>query len=468
MLTGCSSRALHEAQEVVAQADSLRAEGVAYTDSVTMAEAYNTLEKWQYLYPTDYARACYYYGRLLRNNDNPVAAMQVFINATHTNTRDYHILARTYSNMGSICHLASEYQLAYDMYSRSADMFLKNEDSLLYYCALNEAAFELAVQGEKEETLSLINSIEYQCANSNLLKDLMRTKAEMYLYASIYDSAIYYSTLFYNNGGQESSALMIKSQAYSYLGEKDSAVYYAKQVIAQSTSIYDLGNAYYMLTNDNTLAEVEDVKEMAATRADILLEVRNRQGKLSQAVQLLEQDLGRRPDMRWLYVVIGIILFIISAVILYYIWRKRKQHHRLVVEVQEKKQEQNILEDSINNLSLLQTEKRKQIIEEVESVCEQFRDTNNIKKDLRWNDYETMCSIVNFRMFGIVDQLRAYSLSEKEIRLCLLVLIQASTKQMVDLLPYAQSGLGKLKYTTARKLGTNTPNLRIFLLDMMK
>ena len=33
LLTGCSSRALHEAQGVVAEADSLRAEGVAYTDS---------------------------------------------------------------------------------------------------------------------------------------------------------------------------------------------------------------------------------------------------------------------------------------------------------------------------------------------------------------------------------------------------------------------------------------------------
>ena len=149
LLTGCSSRALHEAQEVVKQADSLRAEGVAYTDSMALAEAYNTLEKWQCIYPTDYARACYYYGRLLRNNDDPVAAMQVFINGTHSHTRDYHILGRTYSNMGSICHLVNEFQLSYDMYSHSADMFLKNGDTLLYYYLPNDMAVELAVQGRK-------------------------------------------------------------------------------------------------------------------------------------------------------------------------------------------------------------------------------------------------------------------------------------------------------------------------------
>ena len=122
LLSGCKSRAVEEAREVIAVADSLRAEGQGYTDSVVIAEAYNTLEKWQYLYPTDYVHACYHYGRLLRNNDDPVAAMQVFINGTHSRTKDYHILGRIYSNMGSISHLAGEYQLAYDMYSRSADL----------------------------------------------------------------------------------------------------------------------------------------------------------------------------------------------------------------------------------------------------------------------------------------------------------------------------------------------------------
>lgn len=68
MLTGCSHPALHKAREVITVADSLRAEGQAYTDSVTIAEAYNTLHSWRYFCPTDYARACYYYGRLLRAN----------------------------------------------------------------------------------------------------------------------------------------------------------------------------------------------------------------------------------------------------------------------------------------------------------------------------------------------------------------------------------------------------------------
>ena len=449
------------------QADSLRAEGVAYTDSIAMAEAYKTIEKWQYIYPTDYARACYYYGRLLRNNDDPVAAMQVFINGTHSRSKDYHILGRVYSNIGSICHLANEYQLSYDMYSRSADMFLKNGDSIRYYYALNDMAVELAVQGEGAKTMNILTLVR-QYNNKQLHVKTCETEAILSQYIENYEQVVHIIDSIQGLGYNEVLGDVLKARAYSYLNQPDSALYYVRKVIPRTKDPSYLVDIYYISSHDDKTLPKDSILAMTSQRADIQKIWGIEQGCYAQAVQLLEQDLHRRPDMRWLYAVVGIILFVISVSILYFIWRKRKQQHKLIVEVHEKKQEQNILEDSINNLSLLQTEKRKQIIEEVESVCNQFHDTGNIRKDLRWNDYETMCSIVNFRMFGIVDQLRAYSLSEKEIRLCLLVLFQASTEQMVDFLPYARSGLGKLKYTTARKLGTNTPNLRIFLLRMMK
>ena len=139
--TSCSLSDFHEAQAVLAEADSLRVEGQMYTDSIGLAEAYETLGKWQWCYADEYAHACYHYGRLLRDKDNPVAAMQCFINATHSRTHDYHILGRVYSNMGTLCHLAEEYPLSYDMYERCSEMFLRNGDSLLYYYGLNEMAF---------------------------------------------------------------------------------------------------------------------------------------------------------------------------------------------------------------------------------------------------------------------------------------------------------------------------------------
>ena len=120
---GCSSRALHEAEAVVAQADSLWQVGLMYGidagDSLSLAQAYETLGAYQFLSPftfhpsSSFTHACYHYGKLLRAKDDPENAMRCFINATHSRTHDYHILGRVYSNMGDLCHLAGDFQLSY-------------------------------------------------------------------------------------------------------------------------------------------------------------------------------------------------------------------------------------------------------------------------------------------------------------------------------------------------------------------
>ena len=110
IFAACAPRSIREAQSVVAQADSLWHAGKQYGidegDSVTLAQAYETLGSlslFNFHFSPSYAHACYHYGKLLRAKEHPVEAMQCFINATHTRTRDYHILGRVYSNMGSIC-----------------------------------------------------------------------------------------------------------------------------------------------------------------------------------------------------------------------------------------------------------------------------------------------------------------------------------------------------------------------------
>ena len=149
IFTACAPRSIREAQSVVVLADSLWHEGCVYSDSAELAQAYETLGQWQWFYADEYAHACYHYGRILREKENPVEAMQCFINATHSRTRDYHILGRVYSNMGSICHLAGEFPLSYVMYERSADMFIRNGDTLAFYYAYNDMALELAEQKKK-------------------------------------------------------------------------------------------------------------------------------------------------------------------------------------------------------------------------------------------------------------------------------------------------------------------------------
>ena len=482
-MSACTPRSVRGAESVVAQADSLWQAGQMYGvdegDSVTLAQAYESLQEHSafsrqlsevcpFVHCTSllrtYSHACYHYGKLLRAKDNPVEAMQVFIAATNSHTRDYHILGRVYNNIGDICHLAGDFPLSYDMFERSAEMYLRAGDTLLHYYCINDMAFELAEQGKKEETLTLLSEIENHCMDNDVLAKVWETKANVYERAEKYDSVL----VMMEKMSSSATSYVFKARAYEHLGQIDSALYYAHKVMSFSdASEQNKYNMIYIILNYDSTLRNEDIIALSAQRSDIetdiLIPLHNR---WAMAVQLLEQELNREKDWRWLYVLIAIVLFSGSFIILYYIWRKRKEHQQIMAELQVKEEVHAQLEQNISNLSQLQDTQHRQILEEVETVCELLHNSSDIKTELCWNNYAQMCVIVNRRLYNIADRLNSFSLSEKEIRLCILVLLHSSTKQMVDMIPYSQSGLGKFKNTTARKLGTTTANLRSFLLNL--
>ncbi len=457
-MMSCAPKALREAEEVVAQADSMRAAGQMYGidagDSATLAQAYETLGSlslFNFHFSPSYAHACYHYGKLLRAKEYPVEAMQCFINATHSRTRDYHILGRVYSNMGDIAHLAGEFPLAYDMYERSGQMYLHNGDSLLYYYDLYNMAFELAEQGKKEKVYKLIHIIENHTDDKNLLTLAFAPKAIACKNEAQYDSMLYYTGLALEYQQYEPCILLCRAQAYSFLGQKDSAIFYAQQVTTQSESLFELNNALYILTNDDNSKDIAAVREVAAERSDTqkLLEIR--QGKLSQAVQLLEQDLHRKPDLAWLYAII-VTLLLVGSVIGLYIYKKRQKHQLLSQHISalENKTETTIV----------------QMRQQVEERCLVLMRSSSLKKDLQWNDYEALCHFTNQQFYFLADKLQQKGLSEKEIRLCILSLINCSYDTMAEMLFYAPNGVGKFKLRVAKKLGTTAKKMREFLIDM--
>ena len=316
----CAPQAVREAQSVVAQADSLWHEAKQYGmdegDSATLAQAYKTLEAIPLPFReglglgSPYAHACYHYGKLLRAKENPVEAMHAFISATHSGTKDYHILGRVYNNMGDICHLASEFQLSYDMFEQSANMYLKNGDSLLYYYCLNDMAFELAEQGKKDSAFMVLGQIDRTKIDSYAIMKIFETKAEACLYAHMYDSAIYYTSPLLSYSYTEPEWLLIRAQAYSLNGENDSAVYYANRALSITNEIYHQNNALYILTNNDTTKDIEAVRVVAADRADVQKLIEIKRSKCAQAVQYLEQNLNAERNITWLYAIISTVVII--------------------------------------------------------------------------------------------------------------------------------------------------------------
>ena len=480
---GCSSRALHEAEAVVTEADSLWHEGKQYGidegDSATLAQAYETLGAYQFLSPfafhpsSSFTHACYHYGKLLRARDHPAEAMQAFINATHSRTRDYRILGRVYSNMGSICHLAGDFPLSYDMYEKSANIFLQNGDTLAYYYGLNDMAYELAEQGQKDSCFNIIANIKNHASyDSVLLAYCWITQAQACLKCKQYDSLIFYAQQSKQIASTLPSSSLQLAQAYSYLGERDSATYYALFVLNNTNELFDVNNALYILTNDDMSKDKDAIRETAAARSDTQ-KIEKRKSKLSQSILLLEQDLARKPDLKWLYTVIAVVLFICSAIILVHVWRKRKQHQQIIHEIDIKQHQQAqliegiaTLHTEISQLSEQQQKTHLQLLSDIEATCSALRNTKDLHKEPYWKDYGQLCEMINRRFNNLAFLLQKYSLSEREVRLCVLVLLDLNRQQIAEILPYSLNGIGKFKYRVAQKLGTNGGNLRNFLIKI--
>jgi len=439
-----------EAREVVREAYRMHGEGKAYEDSVSLAQAYTKLKKWKYLFPTDFVRACYYYGRWLREHEHPVLSMQVLLDATHVRTKDYIILGRVYSNIGTMCRMANCYDLAYEIFQRSSICFLQAGDSTLYYYGLNNMAYANAEARDKRGSDSIIAIIRSKCNNQAVLTKTLETKARSCIRAQLYDSALYYTAVLFNQGYNDPAGIMMRAQAYSFLRQQDSATYYAKRVLTISHDLIIQNNALYILTQEDSTIDKAAIRQVAANRSDVQSQIELRHGQLSQAVQLLQEDIERKPNLGWLYAIIGTILFVSTGLSIYIVNRKRK-NALLAQQIKRQKQEQ-------KDLYAVR-------VAHIEQECLLLGQLQDLYEGLSWRNYGQMCTIVNSRLYNIVDKLMPLHLSEREVRLCILELLNYSNAQMAIYLTYAQSGIGKLKNTTAKKLGTDGRNMRTFLIS---
>ena len=437
MVCSCSSP-VREAQQVVAQADSLRVNhSVTYDDSLAMADAYAVLGKWRLIYPDDYARACYYYGRLLRNRGYQVAALQAFISGTHAPYvqrvvpllwfSDYHILGRIYSNLGTMCHLAGEFELSYNMYEISAEHFLRSHDTISYYYSINNEAFELATGKQYDDALYLLNMITDKCSNQDVITLTWETKAQLYFKLEQYDSVIYAANQLQDRDYSGAIGYLKKAQSYWHLKQKDSASYYAKLVLEHPyADAADKYNVLYILTYGDT-ANTTEVQKRSEERQDIDKEILDPlHEQLAQAITYLQYDINKRPH----YINLG-LLIISLCVIGGITWAKKVQikHHQLKIQqetIAEQAKQQYLAQENAkieSDLKQLQASAdiirrqnidlqtnhsvhRDEILEEIEATCTILRNSQDWKNDLHWRDYDAFCKTVDDYFLKLASKLK--------------------------------------------------------------
>jgi len=324
---------------------------------------------------------------------------------------------------------------------------------------LNDMAFELAEQGKKEETFILLDSIAHNCNDRNVFLRTLETTAVAFKKTKQNDSTLYYTSLLLAHDCKEPSVLLLRAQAYSFTGKNDSAVYYAKMALVNSPDLYQINNALYILTNEDNTKDIDDIRESAADRSDVQKILSNEQGKLSQAVQLLEQDLNRKPDWRWFWGVVATLL-VVGLCLWLYIFRKHKQRALLSQQVEYWAIQNKEAEDQ-------QIKRYNDRLLRIQENCDILANSDSIMDSLQWKNYDKFCECINIHFFLLADKLKATGrLNEKEIRLCVLVLIGSFTdKQMANILYYSYNSIRSTKRTLANKLGTTSANLRSFLIE---
>ena len=366
----------------------------------------------------------FYYrqGRQYREDGEPVAAMNAFIAATRVHSHEYSIKGRSFSNMATMCRIGEQHELAYALYGQSFCQFELAQDSLAQAYALNNMAWEQAVLAHKQEAMHLVDAALSLCADTAVQNKVLESQAAACLYAEEYDSVLYYAQ-------QSPSSVymhMLLAQAYTFMGNNDSALFYAKQVVTQTSNPRYLDDVYYILTFCDSTAQADEVRALAATRTDIQRDLERNNPEWIEAMLLAENVLKapKPTSPKILVLLVAVLLVLLAIVSFIFIWlHKRKA-------------------DSL------------------EQQCRILRHCTDLRKELNWTNYQQFGLVCNQRLSGIVDKLERRGLSEREIRICVLVLIGLSYAQMAEVLIRAENGIGKDKYLVAKHLGVSVKDLQ--------
>lgn len=378
------------------------------------------------------ARAWYEQGKALREQGKPDEAMEVFLKAAYSGTKDEVLLGRIWSNMANICRQSNDHSKAFEVYAVSAEHFLAARDTLAYAYALNNMAWEQAVLGHKDSALLLVRAALETYPRSPLTEKIVETQAAACFFTQDYDSVLYYTTPPAND-----YLLMLRAQTYSFLGQDDSATVYAQQLLPRTTNLFYLDDLYYILTHNDAQAGKDSIVVLSSERADVQKQIEARHGQLMLAKQHLERynaD-GRLPVV----LLSGLLLAFIGAVLGFTSWLLHHQRRLLRLE------------------QTARTNARRQ---EKEHTLRMLREADDLRSELAWNDYAAFCRQTDKLLQGLATRLKQQGLNEQDIRMCVLVLIGLSHRQIADLMNCSTKSIGKLKDLTAHKMSVSGGQLR--------
>ena len=464
----CRDAARQEALHTVAVADSLFAAGGLLADTCRLQQAIDVLERHACLDHDALARAYYYLGRnydLLHMDSREVPC---FIRCIKLRTKDRQYEGRSYSNLRAICENHGEYKAAYKLAVRMVACYDTSDsnDKLLTISKLRVCYLQ-AKAGMLPEAMEAYGKLEESAVDLFAKTYYYKIGAELLFCAEQYNEAVRYmhKSLQYPVSRTELnySKYLTISQAFSALGQEDSARYYCRLAIQNpwdgidKIRAFDYWDECFADTDDSALIDYykAESRAMQNRMAEVTREEAKAAGMICKYIEMSEKNSFYKKIIGG---VAAVVLLAVCAIVILYAKRKYKYKTALG----ELSDNMTSLQNELSSRSADSDIRKQILLKRLEALSQQLPDPNAAD----WKDDSGFRRKYNALLFDLPDKLEISSgLKMNEIRMCVLVLLQAPQKQMADCLFISLKSVGKTKLRLAQKLNTTSANLRDFLID---
>ena len=449
LVMSCTSCARwREAKEVVAEAERLLEEGEIMQDTAVLAEVINILDNLivRKIFKDELAKTYYLMGRNMDDYCHDfAAAADYYIEADRLQTTDLVLRGRINSCMGFLCKQDSCFTEALEFYLRSSCAFKESGNEWYYAHNLLNVAEQhvcLCEYAKADSVLQIAGSYDIDSAYHARMVDV---KALALYNQQIYDSALVMLLSikdYPRNIEARCYSYMKTMHCYESLNQLDNAIIYAEYIISNSKNPAYRSNAYfYLMTNAKWHNDINSLSIYSHAREDEDRKLQHDTELCSQAIIKLQTYLEATNYTKLIISIVAALFVVLSTGIwlVYKCYRGVLQKH-----AKEKQDRRDLLVRRIYDHSIYFT-------------------SNKV-----WQDYKKLREFANSHFDNMFYKLEdAYHLSEQEMKICLMVLLEYSNKQMAEILFVQPNTISKAKSKIAKQLNTSSTELRASLLDIL-
>ena len=450
LLIGCltSCQSWREAKTVVAEADSLLVhKRIILRDTEALNFAINTLDgPLGYVFAKqDLAKAYYFMGRNFYYLNDFSTAADYYILCDRLNPKDPLYKGRINSCMGYLCKQDSCFEEALEFYERANEAFEKSGDEKRIANGLVSIAEQYVNMREYAKADSVLDIAKGYEIDSAYFARMVDVRALALYNQQLYDSALVCLLRIKNTPRPIEArcySYMKIMHCYEFLHQLDNTIIYAEYIISNSKNPAYRSNAYFFLIEaEKVNQDMQRVVNYSHLREDENRNIRTPHESCAQATMKFKAYLN---DIDYTNLIISIVaaLFVVLSIgiwLVYKCYRGVLQKH-----AKEKQDRRDLLARRIYDHSI-------------------YFMSNKV-----WQDYKKLREFANSHFDNMFYRLEdAYHLSEQEMKICLMVLLEYSNKQMAEILFVQPNTISKAKSKIAKQLNTSSAELRASLLDIL-